>query len=125
MDETQRSLMTLSTNELEDLLVMHLGVAEQCGRELAVRARQRFVPMPRRSMRQSEGDPVIFMGIPEAAALLGMDVRTVKRFCDAGRLPYVVIGRRRLIERVALDEFIEQGKMTGLYRDRDHPSSGK
>jgi excisionase family DNA binding protein len=125
MDETQRSLKILSTNEIEDLLVMHLGVAEQCGRELAVRARQRLVPTPRRYMQQSEGETAVLMGVPEAAELLGVNPSTVQRYCDAGRLPYVVFGKRRLIEREALDEFIEHGTMSGLYRVRDDPARGK
>jgi excisionase family DNA binding protein len=125
MDDTQRPLKTLSTGEIEDLLVMHLGVAEQCGHELAVRARQRFIPTPGRFKRQSEGELSLLVEVAEAAALLRVDPRTVQRYCNAGRLSYVVVGKRRLIERSALDEFIEQGKMAGLYRVRDEPSSGK
>jgi excisionase family DNA binding protein len=124
MGETERPLKTLSTSEIEDLLAMHLGVAEQCGHELAVRARQRFIPTPGRFKRQSEGEPAMLVEIAEAAALLGVDPRTVQRYCNMGQLLYVVLGKRRLIERAALDEFIEQGKMSGLYRIRDDPGSG-
>ncbi len=112
-DETKRPFRALATNDVEELILMHLEVAEQCARELAARARERFMPTPTRFKRQSEGELAVLLDLGEAAMLLGVDRRTVHRYCDTGRLSYVVFGKRRLIERAALDAFIERGTHIG------------
>ncbi len=113
-DDTKRPFRALSTNDVEELILMYLEVAEQCARELAARAHQRFIPTPGRFKRQSEGEAPVLLEIGEAAALLGVDRRTVQRYCNAGRLSYVVFGKRRLIERAVLDAFIDRGGTAGV-----------
>jgi excisionase family DNA binding protein len=42
------------------------------------------------------------ISVSEAASVLGCDRRTADKSCDAGHLPFIQIGRKRLIPRVAL-----------------------
>jgi excisionase family DNA binding protein len=47
------------------------------------------------------------VGYKEAAAVLGVSVKTVQRRVRAGRLPAVSVGARRLIPVSALDELVD------------------
>lgn len=47
----------------------------------------------------------VLMSYEQAAAALGVSVRTVRRMTRDGRLPVVLIGSRRLIPASAVDEY--------------------
>jgi excisionase family DNA binding protein len=49
----------------------------------------------------------LLLGVPEAAALLGVGKQTMYRLVHAGRVPMVKIGRRYLIPRFALPGVVE------------------
>ena len=50
--------------------------------------------------------PVYLLGIPEVAARLAVDEKTVKRMIAAGTLFSVKLGRRRLVPSDTVDDLI-------------------
>jgi len=50
----------------------------------------------------------VAMSRVEVSRVLGIAMRTVDRLVATGELPSVTVGRRRLIQRVDLDEFLER-----------------
>jgi excisionase family DNA binding protein len=54
----------------------------------------------------------LLLNLPQAAVLLGVSPRTVKRLASAGELPegaVTRIGRRRLLNRLVLERWVADG----------------
>lgn len=65
-----------------------------------------------------------FLTVFEVAALLKVNQQTVRNWIDAGKLPAVRVGARRVrILRSDLDKFIEQGRVWA--GDVPRPSSAQ
>ncbi len=52
----------------------------------------------------------LVIGIKDAATLLGISPWTIRKFIRIGKLPFVRVGRRVLIEPAALERLIEAGR---------------
>jgi excisionase family DNA binding protein len=50
-----------------------------------------------------------WLGLGEAAAYLGVSERTISRLLDQGRIRSTFLGRRRLLHRGDLDEYLRGG----------------
>ena len=48
-----------------------------------------------------------YLTLPEAAKLLGFSVRTITRWVNNGRLPYIVIGGKKLLARDDVHSMLE------------------
>jgi excisionase family DNA binding protein len=51
----------------------------------------------------------LLISVPEAARMLGISVRTVHRYCQYGILPFIRVGRRKLLPMADLVRFAETG----------------
>lgn len=81
-------------------------------------------------MPRSTGED--WLGAPDLARLLGIDLRTVYRILDRGEIPAYKIGRVIRIQRADVDAYLERAKvrpgdLSHLYADWDRyepPSRG-
>jgi len=64
-------------------------------------------PTNRHFRRHPEDSPLAY-GIPEAAAVIGIGRTTLYAEIGAGRLPTITIGRRRLVTRDALEDYLDR-----------------
>lgn len=63
--------------------------------------------------------PNEILNAKEAAELLKLNERTVKRMADNGELPGFQLGNRWRFRREALEDFIRQKERQNLDRERD------
>lgn len=52
------------------------------------------------------------LNIDQTAKYLGMSWETVRDAMDAGQIPWVRIGTRRVVSKEALDKMLAEGKKT-------------
>lgn len=52
----------------------------------------------------------ITVGLNEAASMLGVSIGSINRYIKIGKLPYVKLGNRVLIEVVNLKKLIEEAR---------------
>ncbi len=64
--------------------------------------------------RDVAGDPDRHLSRDEAAELLGVPAKTVENLARSGRLPGVLLGRRRVYRRSALLARMLEAERTGL-----------
>jgi excisionase family DNA binding protein len=57
----------------------------------------------------SSDEPRLALGVQEVADALGVSRELVKQMIRTGKLPSVKLGRRRLISRKALEQFLAGG----------------
>lgn len=55
---------------------------------------------------QSDGAPRRLLSVVEAAAYLGLSAKTIYAWIEEGRIPFVALGRRRMLDIKELDGFI-------------------
>jgi excisionase family DNA binding protein len=72
----------------------------------------------------SSAEPPAAYDTEDAARLLGLSVRETKRRIASGELHSVKLGRRRLIPRQAVSDFLA-GRPTGAERDRGNQSGAE
>ena len=58
-------------------------------------------------------EPDELLTLAEVAAMLKLNQQTVRNWIDAGKLPYVRVGRRLRIKRSDFNRLIEQGYSGG------------
>ena len=58
-------------------------------------------------------EPTVLLAQPEAARLLGVERTTIWRMCRRGELRLVHIGRRALVTRESLDDFVRSQVQSG------------
>ena len=54
------------------------------------------------------------LSVSQAAELLGIREQTVRKWLSVGRLAYVKVGRRTLLEQSAVSQLIEDGRRQAL-----------
>lgn len=52
------------------------------------------------------------LSVGEAAKYLGLSPKTVYSWIESGRIPYVALGRRRMLDTRELERFIRQNTVT-------------
>jgi excisionase family DNA binding protein len=57
--------------------------------------------------------PTQLLTIEQAAAYLGTGERFVRRLITQRRIPFIKLGKHVRLERSALDEFIDAGRVSG------------
>jgi excisionase family DNA binding protein len=57
-------------------------------------------------------DEITWLGAPEAARYLGINLRTLYRLIDAGDVPAFKIGRVLRLRQTDVDDFIERARVT-------------
>lgn len=52
------------------------------------------------------------LSVKQAAEYLGLSPKTLYAWIESGRVPYVALGRRRLLDPRELDKFIQRNTVT-------------
>jgi excisionase family DNA binding protein len=52
------------------------------------------------------------LSVKQAGEYLGLSPKTLYAWIEAGRVPYVALGRRRMLDTHELDKFIRQNTVT-------------
>lgn len=66
---------------------------------------------------------VNYVGIKEAAAMLGLHYQTVIKYCDKGYLKTLTVGYRRKITLDEIDRYKREGNHSGEGGEQSPPSS--
>ncbi|MDZ4662933.1 MAG: helix-turn-helix domain-containing protein [Pseudomonadota bacterium] len=71
---------------------------------------------PRTEAMTKPNDEIAVLTIKEVATLLKMSISAVNESCIKGELPSIKVGRRRLVPRKALLEYIEKNQFSAKPR---------
>ena len=64
---------------------------------------------------KERGNGRLLLSVPEAAAALGLSRDTIYEMCYSERIPYMMVGKRRMLPVSALQEWIKEHTRPAKY----------